>query len=691
MNTPMITPQWPKDSVLADRMSALSARVADVVAARRHHDPEPDDPYRGMYVSDHEADELASERGERLGQSRWVPMAALAIPHGATRLGALCSAFGLDDLDLDLLLLAAAPDLEPRFEKLFGYLHDDLTRRRCSVGLALELTGHGFADSEARARLRFDAPLVRLGLVEIEDAGRPLLGRPLRVPDRVVAHLLGDDSMDRDLLTVLLPMLAVDMALSREVARMLADGISPVHLVDDGTGAARAVAAGAIAIHGLDSIGVDLATLAPHRLYEIAMSAAREARLRWCGLVVVLPDESDAETLDALQVLASLAWPVVLVGRHPWDPAWSPRPVLSERVDSSLVHPDELWLVCMPELDPKSIMGSVRQFALRPDQIVRAAGLARQRAHAAGRVLLAEDLVSGARSQDSSKLERLAQRRTPRVQWADMVLPTRILDQLQELKDRYSNRSVVHGEWGMGGSANRRVGVVALFAGGSGVGKSMAAEALAGALDLDLYQVNLATVVDKYIGETEKNLERIFSAAEGVNGVIFFDEADALFGKRSEVSDAKDRYANVEVAYLLQRLEVFGGVAILATNLRTNVDDAFTRRLDALIDFPDPDASQRRALWDKSLGTRVTRSANVDLEFLADRFELSGGNIRNICVSAAYSAAANGHIVTMEYLVHSTAQEYRKLGRLCTAHEFGGWHPHVNADQRPNSPPEEQP
>ena len=672
-------------------MSALSARVADVVAARRQHDLEPDDPYRGMYVSDHEADLLAAERGERLGQSRWVPVAPLAVPHGATRLGALCAAFGLDHLDLDLLLLAAAPDLEPRFEKLFGYLHDDLTHRRCSVGLSLELTGHGFADSEARARLRFDAPLVRLGLVEIDDAGRPLLGRPLRVPDRVVAHLLGDDSMDRDLLTVLLPLVPVEMSLSREMARILADGISPVHLVDDGTGAARAVAAGAIAIHGLDAIGIDLSTLATHRLYEMAKTAAREARLRWCGLVVVLPDESDAETLEALQVLASLAWPVVLVGRHPWDPAWSPRPVLSERVDSAMVHPDELWSVCMPELDSKSVMGSVRQFSLRPDQIVRAAALARQRAHAAGRALTAEDLVSGARSQDSSSLERLAQRRTPRVQWADMVLPLRILGELEELKDRYSNRSVVHGQWGMGGSANRRVGVVALFAGGSGVGKSMAAEALAGALDLDLYQVNLATVVDKYIGETEKNLERIFSAAEGVNGVIFFDEADALFGKRSEVSDAKDRYANVEVAYLLQRLEVFGGVAILATNLRTNVDDAFTRRLDALIDFPDPDASQRRALWDKSLGIRVTRSANVDLEFLAERFELSGGNIRNICVSAAYSAAANEHIVTMEYLVHSTAQEYRKLGRLCTAYEFGHWHTHINAGQRPHLLLEEQP
>ena len=290
--------------------------------------------------------------------------------------------------------------------------------------------------------------------------------------------------------------------------------------------------------------------------------------------------------------------------------------------------------------------------------------------------------MSGARSQDSSKLERLAQRRRPMVAWDDMVLPGDVLTQLIELRERYANRAMVHGQWGMGGPANRRVGVVALFAGGSGVGKSMAAEALAGALRLDLYQVNLATVVDKYIGETEKNLERIFSAAEGVNGVILFDEADALFGKRSEVSDAKDRYANVEVAYLLQRLESFGGVAILATNLRTNVDEAFTRRLDALVDFPDPDAWQRRILWDRTLGHKLPRNADVDLDFMADRFELSGGNIRNICVSAAYFAASAEGSVRMEHLVRATAQEYRKLGRLCTAREFGAWHEHVNAKEQ---------
>ena len=232
-------------------------------------------------------------------------------------------------------------------------------------------------------------------------------------------------------------------------------------------------------------------------------------------------------------------------------------------------------------------------FDFRPDQIARAAELARHHASVFGEAVNVGHVAAAARSQNSARLERLARRIRPAVSWSELVVPPGVERLLREIEVRYRRRDIVHGEWGLGGKNNRRLGVVALFAGPSGVGKTMGAEALAASLGLDLYQVNLATVVDKYIGETEKNLERIFAAAEGVNGVILFDEADALFGKRSEVSDAKDRYANVEVAYLLQRLESYEGVAVLATNLRTNIDDAFTRRLDTVVDFPEPSEEYR--------------------------------------------------------------------------------------------------
>jgi SpoVK/Ycf46/Vps4 family AAA+-type ATPase len=226
-------------------------------------------------------------------------------------------------------------------------------------------------------------------------------------------------------------------------------------------------------------------------------------------------------------------------------------------------------------------------------------------------------------------------------------------------------------EWRMRPGGGRGRGITGLFAGDSGTGKTMSAEVIAAELGLDLYTVNLATVVDKYVGETEKNLERIFAEAAGVNGVLLFDEADAIFGKRSEVRDAHDRYANIESAYLLQRMETFDGLAILATNLRANLDEAFTRRLDTVVDFPTPDEPLRRTLWDRCLGAAMPRAADVDLDFLASAFDLAGGHIRSAAVTAAYLCADAGRPVTMLDVVGAVAREYRKLGRLCLDREFG--------------------
>jgi SpoVK/Ycf46/Vps4 family AAA+-type ATPase len=220
-----------------------------------------------------------------------------------------------------------------------------------------------------------------------------------------------------------------------------------------------------------------------------------------------------------------------------------------------------------------------------------------------------------------------------------------------------------------GGGRGR--GITSLFAGDSGTGKTMSAEVIAGDLGLDLYTVNLATVVDKYVGETEKNLERIFAEAGGVNAVLLFDEADAIFGKRSEVRDAHDRYANIESAYLLQRMETFDGLAILATNLRANIDDAFTRRLDAIVDFPAPTEDLRLALWDRCLAPPLPRSDDLDLSFCARAFELSGGNIRSAAITAAYLAAGKGGEVGMAEVIAAVQTEYRKLGRLVHEREFG--------------------
>ena len=285
--------------------------------------------------------------------------------------------------------------------------------------------------------------------------------------------------------------------------------------------------------------------------------------------------------------------------------------------------------------------------------------------------LTAEDLRRGARAQNAAGLERLARRVEPAVGWDDIVLPEAARSQLRDLASRARNRDQVLIEWRMRKGGGRGRGVTALFAGDSGTGKTMSAEVIAGELGLDLYTVNLATVVDKYVGETEKNLERIFAEAGGVNAVLLFDEADAIFGKRSEVRDAHDRYANIESAYLLQRMETFDGLAILATNLRSNIDDAFTRRLDMIIDFPAPDETSRLAIWQQCLKPPAPSAPDLDLEFCARSFTLSGGNIRSAATTAAYLAAGNGGSIGMPELISAIQQEYRKLGRLVLEREFG--------------------
>lgn len=228
------------------------------------------------------------------------------------------------------------------------------------------------------------------------------------------------------------------------------------------------------------------------------------------------------------------------------------------------------------------------------------------------------------------------------------------------------------GEWGFERALALNKGVCALFAGASGTGKTMAAEIISGELGLDLYKIDLATVVSKYIGETEKNLERIFTTAETANAVLFFDEADALFGKRSDVRDAHDRYANIEIAYLLQRMEEYDGVAILATNLRQNVDNAFLRRLHFIVEFPMPDEAHRARMWREFLPAEAPVD-EIDFEFLAREFRLSGGNIRNIVVSAAYLASANGGRIGMAHLMCAARREHQKIGRVFSPTDAGGY------------------
>jgi hypothetical protein len=315
------------------------------------------------------------------------------------------------------------------------------------------------------------------------------------------------------------------------------------------------------------------------------------------------------------------------------------------------------------------------KFRLSMGQIVEAAEVARLAAGARGEPRpVPSDLDLGSRQASSSRLGELASRLPPGYKWEDLVVPERQLELLQSISAYLRHRDRVLSDWGYDRSVARTQGLKVLFAGESGTGKTMAAQVLAAELGLEIFRVDLATIVSKYIGETEKNLDRIFGAADGSNAILFFDEADALFGKRSEISDSHDRYANIEVAYLLQKMEGYAGAVILATNYRRNIDDAFVRRLDFVIDFPFPEVEDRKRIWRLLLPEEAPLGEDLDIDFLATQFKLSGGSIRNCSLSAAFQAADDDGVIGMRHLVRAVALEYGKQGRLTLEADFEHFH-----------------
>ncbi|MBT2368685.1 ATP-binding protein [Streptomyces sp. ISL-10] len=684
---------------LWDRLRLVEDRVRHAVAVRRAAEPDPDDPYRGQYLTPDAVARILDEPGG-LG----VPAHEPWQPAAGSVLDGLARRFGLSPLDLDLLLVALAPDLDARFERLYGFLNDDLTRRRPTVGLALELCGLPGAAS-GRFRIAPGAPLVAGGLVEVTEPERPPLSRVLAVPDRVTGHLLRSTRPDARLAGVLGAAREDPTAEEADVRRTAAaagTGVGLVHLRTRG-GDAAGLATAALHAAGLRPLVLDAAALARRAgdVPELARVAALEARLTGAGIVLgpleALPGEpaERARTLGAL-CAALRGIPLITHGTVGWAPEWAAdTPVALTVAAPSPERQAARWRHALERAaddnsddgfdhipgggsgdglaigDVDKLAEAVAAHRLDSGQVRRAADVAVRTAAIAGRPVGPDDLRTAVRAQNGAGLDRLARRVEPGVGWDDLVLPPTTHRRLRELALRARHREQVLGQWGMRPGGGRGRGVIALFAGESGTGKTMSAEVVAADLGMDLYVVDLSTVVDKYVGETEKNLERIFTEASAVNAVLLFDEADAIFGKRSAVKDAHDRHANIESAYLLQRMESFDGIAVLTTNLRANLDEAFTRRLDVVADFPVPDSGQRLALWERCLGGRLPRADDLDLAFCADRFELAGGSIRACAVTAAYLAAEAGSPLTMRQLVTAVAQEYRKLGRLVLEGEFG--------------------
>lgn len=617
--------------------------------------------------------------------------------------------FGLTAFEEQCLLVCLAPEIERKYEKLYSYLQDDVTRKKPSVALLLELLCRTAADKLA-ARISFDvqSPLLRFKLLIVSDTSpdgpAPLTQRFLKLDDRIVNFLLDGRQVDARLIDVARLQLPTStgrptlvpqdpLASILRFFRSQRDSTQPSGQIfyfwgPYGVGKLE-LAEAACSESGVPLLICDVEKLAHSTVPfdEVARLLARETALQGAALCLekfdsLIADDEKNETqiMALLQAVQALSLPTFILGTQRWSLNRGMRG--RSFVELQLPVPDEqarraYWMQgdadfgrFSDDIDWHALAGKFRFTAGQiRDALATARSLATWRE--GDQHVTSDDLHAACRAHSNQKLSVLAQKIQPKYVWRDIVLPADRLQQLREICNYVKYRALVYQEWGFDGKLSLGKGLNALFAGPSGTGKTMSAEIMAGELGLDLYKIDLSTVVSKYIGETEKNLSRIFAEAETSNAILFFDEADALFGRRSEVRDSHDRYANIEIGYLLQKMEEYLGVVILATNFRKNMDDAFVRRMHFTIEFPFPGDKDRRRIWEQIWPERLPVSPELNLEFMARRFEVAGGAIRNIALAAAFLAAADGCVVTMSHLIRATRREYQKMGKVITRDEFG--------------------
>lgn len=599
---------------------------------------------------------------------------------GTAPLDALVACFGLTAFERDLVLLTAAQELEPTTGARCAAACGDPERTHPTFSLALAAL-----DEPHWSALPPVSPLRRWRIVEPDDESRLTTSR-LRLDERILHFLLGSPYLDARLHGRLrrtdvpdrLPA-SYDLAASG-VAAGWTDGARPdapllVELVggDLRSRADIAAAAAARAGLGLYTIGAEDIPVDPAERDRFARLWQREAILLPAALLVEFgePDRDQQAATEAF--LAGAAVPVVLSSA---DPRRTDHPHGTRVTVPSLGDEEQLalWVDAFSDvvdLEEGELRSLIAQFQLPPHVVRSAAATVR-------RELPHEDELDAAglawrAGMDEARvgMDELGRRIEPQAGWKDLVLHERQTSVLREIVAHVRQRSVVHQEWGFGATLRRGLGVTALFAGGSGTGKTLAAEVMAKELGLDLFVVDLSQVVSKYIGETEKNLRRVFDAAERGGALLLFDEADALFGKRSEVKDSHDRYANLEVSYLLMRMEAYRGLAILTTNMKKALDNAFLRRIRFVVDFPFPAEHERAEIWRRVLPPQAPVK-DIDPELLA-RLTVAGGSIRNIALSGAFLAAEEGEALQMRHMLAAARTEYLKLERSLTPTEVRGW------------------
>jgi len=749
--------------------------------------------YQGQVISDAKADWLLTGE-DRSAEERFysqdpaaseISRALAELEPKLARMGVssetmpsleiLVRRFRLTPFEGDMMLLCLAPEFDPSFERIFAYVQDDLTRRYATLNLALTLFDSGGSPG-ARFSLSADGKLRRFGLVAMEQASAPATARdlrPLRIDEGVVDYVLGMRQLDEragELLVEVEPLCLpapypalVDRLESLVRPEVEKGGSISLNLIGP-SGSGQMAVASALC----ERLGLKLFKLEPQRVQAVDPGQRedlrlleRQALLLNAAFYVEGDDDSKESAEQTGRIVDRLDAHLIVGSAATWRSSHGREmiPVDMPKADAIVRH--DIWQKAMTGFEG-DLMPVAQQFDFGPHVIAEAAAGARMRARLRGSPNPnQDDLWKTCREQSAWQAGGLAQPIVPAASFEDIVLPKDISNQLEEISAQVANRPRVYDDWGFGEKLSRGRGISALFSGPSGAGKTMAAEILANHLKLDLYRIDLAGMVSKYIGETEKNLKKVFDAAERSGAILFFDEADALFGKRTEVKDSHDRYANIEVNYLLQRMEEYRGLAILATNRKSFLDQAFMRRIRFIVDFPFPDAKSRRLIWqkmfpeeslleyvfawkgvpgkdeerlidflkckfgigwtaakrikkigdsvikiivdDKSLSLELNddksemtlkisdmeagkfiakdEDGKLNIYFREDidydalsRLEITGGNIRNISVNAAFLAAKDGVPIGMEHIMISAKREYAKIEKLLSEAEFGKYY-----------------
>jgi AAA+ superfamily predicted ATPase len=681
------------------RLDALLGRAVEL-ARLRFGEGAATDPYRGLHITLDQVDRaLAVAPGTPLLYREARPDDA-SEPGETPSLALLSDVLGLEDFDLDVVIIALAPELDLRYERLYSYLQDDVTRRRPTVDLALNLLCRTAAEKiEWRRRFLPEAPLLRHGLIELvadpaQGASPPLLAHYLRLDGQILRRMLGQDGLDAPLASFCELVLPYASAVAADASSATASALAALaasaraaarplllHFHGPaGTGRRRTAEALAASLAApLLAVDLNLALARTEPWGRTFAALFRQARLDGAllyfdGVDALEGEERRRERRELLRMASAEGGMVaILAGQRTPGRDTAGAVAISfdvGRFEGRRAQWQKALAAAGITIERGEIDALAGRFRLTADQIDDAVVAARGRALWRGALAVgpdaapgSADLFAAARAQSGHELLGLARPIEPKHSWADIVLPSDQLARLHEICVRATLRHIVYDRWGFDKKLSTGRGLSALFSGPSGTGKTMAAEIIAGELGLDLYKIDVSQIVSKYIGETEKNLDRIFQAAETANAILFFDEADALFGKRSEVKDAHDRYANIEVGYLLQKMDEYEGIAILATNLRQNMDDAFIRRLHIVVEFPFPGEDDRRRIWSVIFPPEAPLAPEVDFNRLAREVRLSGGKIRNIAVSAAFQAASANGVIGMSELLEAARREYEKSGQ----------------------------